>query len=451
MKRDNKQKMIIAVALILVLSVGIGFATFSTSLRIKSGLNIDAGTSAIDPTTFSVVFSSDKNTLSTNAIVPTKSDDIMIATKGEIDNSLTYPTLKNIGATFTKSGQSVTYKLYSLNNGEHNAYLTSIVFNSLNSGSFIECTAGDGATQSVVDQACRGINVSVQITNTDSVTTTATSTMLGIEDHTLDMGESEVVLITFSYNSSVTLDGPFDISVGNIYLTYGNQMTSDMPELSGDEICASVDTNKSGSTIIGTEYKCAVNDATSYNFYVLSTSGDNVSLLMKQNLVDDVFFSTENSVGPYESYYSYVSGVPYAVQQVQKLTRSWTKIPVLNETYTDLGNVYIVTLTGRARLPKVSELTTSSVCSLRQTINYRNEPAYYGCPTWALGDYWTMDMNSSAGAWAMNTKYNTLDDFMLSRDNSQEDYLEFSCFYPHCFDMKSGIRPVITVDKSALG
>lgn len=454
MKRDNKQKLVIAVTLLLVLGIGIGFATFSKSLKIKSGLSVDAETN-IDPTTFSIVFSSNEDTLETNAIVPIKSENAITATNGQIDNTNnTSPTLKNIGATFTASGQSVTYKLYSLNNGEHNAFLTGIVFEQLESGKFIECES-TGASESLVSQACSGISVSVQVGGN----LTTSSTKLGIEDHSLNVGQSEAVVITFSYNSNIIVDGSFDVTVGNIYLTYQNQMTSEMPELAAGKICAAVNSSNSGSIAIGTLYNCAVNSNEAYKFYVLDTNGDNVSLIMNQNLGGDVPFSTyvdySLTYAIPETWYSLEHNAkPYAVAQVERLTSDWTNIDRLNETYSDHGSRYTTTLTGYARLAKFTEMT--KVCpNLQQGMDrYEFVPSthYDGCSSWLFNNlnnshgYWTMDSSDIHAVWAISKRYETLDDFRLAK--CYEDYNSDAC--PEGLEYY-GIRPVITINKSKLG
>lgn len=232
-------------------------------------------------------------------------------------------------------------------------------------------------------------------------------------------------------------------------------------EIAIKTICYAKNENESGSTTIGTEYNCRVNSNESYDFYVLSKDRDKINLIMKQNLIDNVFFATENSISSYESWYQYIKEVPNAIVQLQNLTTDWNYVPSLNESYT---SIYTVNLKGKARLPKVSELTTSFTCKYKQNCSESNcknydeneeylgatSPYYYGCPSWLLGNYWTMDMNTYDAVWAMNTKYNTLDDFYLSRENGGEDYIIEESYYPHDFDMTSGIRPVITVNESSL-
>jgi len=457
MRTNFKQKVLVSVALISVLGISIGFAAFSSSLRIKTKLGVTP-----DSSTFGVVFSSNSSKEETNDISPQVSGDNssnIVATDATINNSSVYPTVGDIHATFTAPGQSVSYTFYALNKGKYDAYLTSVVLNPLDSGSFIECTPGVGTDATKVALACKDISVQIQV-GSESFT----STKLGIENHLLLQDKSETVTITFSYSgtTSTLVDGPFDISVGNIYLTYGTQMTGEMPEFNDTYICEATDNSKAGSTVIGTKYSCLVNSNNSYNFYVLSTSGDNVSLIMETNLEDNVEFSTTL----YENYsvetLYMISGVPNAVSRVMSLTSNWINIPSLNESYTDISGSYTVNLNGRARLPKYSELTSSSVCAYQKAVGEPSysggaeptNPAWYGCPNWSLGNYWTMDTTNSYGAWAMNTEYNTLDDFALrvEYDSCMDSVNDHGTYTEWCSPVDNfGIRPVITVDKSMLG
>ena len=413
---DRKKKLIIMIALIAVVGVSIGFAAFSSSLLIKSSLSVDP-----DSSTFSVVFSSSSTALETNAITPTVNPTTLTASSATINNSGKYPTIENLEATFTEPGDSVSYTFYARNTGKYDAYLTSIVFQDLTSGVFKECIPGEGTDKTLVASACNSISATVTVGSES-----ATSTTLGIADHELLQGNSETVTITLSYASNGTrADGPFEVNFGNIYLTYGTQETSEMPVLPGATIC----TGGSGSTALGTKYTCKVNSSESYDFYVLSTEGNNVNLLMSENLEDDVVFIDESNITEVESLdgtYSYeYTGTPYAITYTETLTKNWTK------------------LSQSARLPKFAELANDYVCEVEveKDWNVNHSLGYYyeGCPEWSKGDYWTSTTEGLSGAWAMNTEFNTLDSFRVFVDSSGDIYKK-----------TFGIRPVITVSTSDL-
>ena len=87
---------------------------------------------------------------------------------------------KNISASFTAPGQSVTYSLYVYNAGQLQAQLTGITFNNATHATGTEtykhCSASDvsspntPATDSLVASACEGISISVSIGTAEDVT-----------------------------------------------------------------------------------------------------------------------------------------------------------------------------------------------------------------------------------------------------------------------------------------
>ena len=222
-------------------------------------------------------------------------------------------------------------------------------------------------------------------------------------------------------------------------------------------ICKAVDSDKAGSTEIGTEYICKVNSSQIYDFYVLSTEGNNVNLLMSENITDQTYYFADNSNFELdvvtEGFYTIANSKPYVVTLVEDLTSSWENIQNLNNySYTidaDAVDVFgefgTVTLTGKARLATFEELV--EVCETKVEKNYcvncdesYKEYYYESCKSWAMGDYWTMTAVHVEGVWAMNTEYNTLDSFKYY----QGAWDSINLFY------KSGIRPVITVSTSDL-
>ena len=226
MARDRNKRLIIAIALIAVVSVTIGFAAVSSSLLIKTSLSVD-------PTSenFSVVFSTSATKAVEGTVEPTVVPDTLEADDATITNDGTFPTINGINVVFTKPGQSVTYSFYALNNGKYDAYLTSIVLQSLTSGSFKECIAGEGATTESVNNACNSIEVRVSVGDLE-VNQTTTGISTDSSKHILKIGASEAVTITIEYKEEGSIaDGPVEVNFGGIYLTYGTQMTDEEPTL----------------------------------------------------------------------------------------------------------------------------------------------------------------------------------------------------------------------------
>lgn len=125
-----------------------------------------------------------------------------------------------MGARFTKPNQSVSYKFYVHNLGEYDAYWRGVSYTSLSNGSYKMCSAsGTGsatATDSLVQDACEGIRVSISIGGT--------SYELGSTDisgHILQMGKIEEVIFKIEYMAeAVRADGPFNISFSDFKFDY---------------------------------------------------------------------------------------------------------------------------------------------------------------------------------------------------------------------------------------
>ena len=217
----KKQIMTLSILLVVILVISVGFAAFSSTLRINSEAAVNP-----DSSTFDVKFSSSSTALETNDIKAVATGDASGA-DAVIDNA-SNPTITNLTANFTKPGETVTYNFYVRNVGKYLAHLTSIVFdNAIGALGNKECTALGQTSNELVQAACSGISVKVEV---DGVT--ATKTELGIKGSTLGVNESKEVKVTISYDLSATrADGPFSIEFGSIYLTYGTVETNEMPKL----------------------------------------------------------------------------------------------------------------------------------------------------------------------------------------------------------------------------
>ena len=207
---DNKTyKIISIVALILgVVGVTLGYAAFSSTLKIESSAEVVPNGS-----NFNVDFSSSSSNVVEDDITPQLSANVsgFTATDAEINNT-SDPVISNLHATFTEPGQSVTYTFYAYNAGQYLAYLNSIIFTGNKT-----CTARTNTNQGLVDTACTGISLSVAVTGINATTTSLTS----ISNHTLAIGAADTITVVISYASNAgRADGDFDVTFPDITLTY---------------------------------------------------------------------------------------------------------------------------------------------------------------------------------------------------------------------------------------
>ncbi|MBQ3511148.1 MAG: hypothetical protein IJA30_02490 [Bacilli bacterium] len=205
MEKQRQIKILSIIALVLAISaMSLGFAAFSTSLKLSSSAMVTP-----DDATFSVKFSTNKDELIVDDVVPSEISSGLTASNGVIDNSAA-PTLKNLSVEFTVPGQYVEYTFYARNEGEYTAYLNNVYFDGQK-----KCSAGEGVDQSSVDSACSSINLLVYVNGEEYNETTP------ISGHTLAKGAGDEVKIRISYDEggSVITD-PFNIKFGNIAMIY---------------------------------------------------------------------------------------------------------------------------------------------------------------------------------------------------------------------------------------
>ena len=212
---ERSSRVIAVVALcVAVVGLTLGFAAFSNSLTISSSASVTP-----DASTFNVDFSSSNDSVVAGKVSPVTNPDTVVGTEATIDNT-NAPTISNLSATFTKPGDSVTYTFYARNAGEYEAFLKSINFNNVASGSTTKkCTAGEGTTEALVQAACKSITLSVKVGSESAVT----GTTADISGHSLAKNSSETIVVKIEYTAGGALaDGDFTVEFGDVSLTYSS-------------------------------------------------------------------------------------------------------------------------------------------------------------------------------------------------------------------------------------
>ena len=210
----------IAALIIAIIGLSIGFAAFSNTLTIRSS-------ASVNPTnTMRVVFSKSSSGEVTGAVNSVLPDNSTYGDGATIDNSASQNSvLKDIHAKFTAPNQTVKYNtdLYVVNVGNYQAQLTGVTFKNITGESvFKKCTAvttnkqeSEIATDSLVQQACNGISISVKIGNK-----VATPSDTSLNYQILNVGASLPVEVTITYaNGSAYADGDFEVEFGDIEIS----------------------------------------------------------------------------------------------------------------------------------------------------------------------------------------------------------------------------------------
>ena len=446
--RTRKQQIGIITAMVVgVFALSIGFAAFSSTLNIRSSATVNP-----DASSFAVIFSNDGNNVDATQTVNPSSEtygDSATITNG------TSPVIGGLKAKFTAPGQSVSYSFYAKNTGSFDAYLNYITFlNAENATSNKVCTAQDGTDQTLVDQACAGISISVKVGQDAPVTTS----QAGMTNHMLGKNTNEQVIVTITYaENAMVADGAFEVLFGNISLIYST--VSDYVAEHTGPICTPVEVATtgnvpSGNYTAGDEYMCEVKPGVSYRFFVLNSDADNVNLQMYANINDDGVPVDSDEVenkgytewltrDAYEKaggndWDGYVDNHKFgpitALEYLNKATSTWTNIDDLNETINVLQPwsseiAYTINLTGKARLAQVSELSESP-----WVFDYisQNGPSNIAHIINVSG-YWLMDAGGEPSYGAENIA----------------DGISFGSAYT-AFDTPLGVRPVIKVAKSKM-
>ena len=210
----KRRKIYFVLLLVCICMMSVGFSAFSSELIISSNAIVKPDSSA-----FKVLFSSSGSSFLTNKVNGTVTGDAK-AGSASIANTGDIPTIKDLTATFTGAGQSVSYIFYAYNAGAYDAYLTNIKFNNVDGESSSKvCTAIDSSsvTSSLLEAACNDINVSVDVGTETSVMGSTN----GITGHVLGKGVYEEIVVTISYADNSNLaDGDFKVEFGDIGLTY---------------------------------------------------------------------------------------------------------------------------------------------------------------------------------------------------------------------------------------
>jgi hypothetical protein len=204
-KSRKAKKSILIILLLVVVGLSIGFAAFVSELTISSSATVVG-----DKNTFKVVFSESQTEVTGNTAT-VKGTAGASGTGG----TFTGTALTGLTAEFTAPGQTVTWEVYAVNDGEFDAYLKDVIIGG------ITCTAKSGTTQSYVDEAAKGISIKVSVRGEEY-----TASKADIINHELTKdsgergpGEKIIVTLTYAANSAIA-DGDFDVKIGDIKLNY---------------------------------------------------------------------------------------------------------------------------------------------------------------------------------------------------------------------------------------
>ena len=238
MEKNNGGKIIAVIALVVaVAGLSLGFAAFSTSLKIDTAANVTTGTS-----NWNIGFSTDGTNIADVTTASTVNAN-ETGNPGVIDVTK-YTIGQNTNATLsTTTGSSVSYDLSILNKGTLDARLESVNFDDV----AVTCTNATGSSTQIEGVAGAGTTStggnSTTISNADCAKmfgvslsiggTTYSSTPASIASSTIAAGGSAPVVLTVSYKDTAdaravaaTLDGDIVVTLGSISVGYTSTTAS---------------------------------------------------------------------------------------------------------------------------------------------------------------------------------------------------------------------------------
>ncbi|MBR6690261.1 MAG: hypothetical protein IKL65_02910, partial [Bacilli bacterium] len=351
-----------------------------------------------------------------------------------IDNS-SNPTISGLNAKFTAPNQSVTYTFYARNTGEFLAYLNYITFTNVEgTNSNKVCTASDGTSQALVDQACNGISMSVKVGTLEAVSTSQSS----IQNHTLATNTSEVVTVTISYAENAALaDGAFNVSFGDVSLIYSSINDYVAPETPEETtpVCTLTDNDSDGVASLSDVVTCGTE-----NFYVMDNKNNEVTMLSMYNLNvgDNVYpdapigIQNENVFGWKEGYEQYGS-VGFST------TLYWDSSSYSKFVFGESSDIIYPYVTSYERYLKETVKVTSAIATLvsyeqLEDLNCTGSTCSNE-PSWVYStSYWTGSADNSNLVWRV------LSFGMLGGASPNDNS-----------DAGMGVRPVVTISTSEIG
>ena len=214
-KKMGSKLFVVVILLIIVVGISIGFATYSTSLNIKS-----EATYLANPNNFRIDFSSSNVSVRTDPINPVVTPDYIQANRAIISNTMGAKTISGLGANFTAPGQKVEYVFYIANSGELEAYLKNIYFKNVEGMESTKvCEAKPGTNLSLVNEACQDIVLKVKIGN-DFETNRSLNNIL---NYSISKGMFEKVTVSLEYiTNGRRTDGDFKVIFGDVALDFSS-------------------------------------------------------------------------------------------------------------------------------------------------------------------------------------------------------------------------------------
>lgn len=201
MRTYRRTQIVTIVALIIaVVTLGVGFAAFSATLNISSSASVSPSSDS-----FSVGFNATSDGIMGQEQSISPVFGVGAAQGSTVNFRAGDKSLSDLRVYFSEPNQMIQYDLWITNNGELDAYINKFVFNETP-----VCIAETGASDDLVQDACEGIELVVQLKGMSINSGDNINCVLG-------KGSSVDISIQIRYKEgSAYADGPFSVDFGNI-------------------------------------------------------------------------------------------------------------------------------------------------------------------------------------------------------------------------------------------
>lgn len=234
-----------------------------------------------------------------------------------------------------------------------------------------------------------------------------------------------------------------------------------------------------GNFSIGDEYIINVDGINSFHFFVLSTDGDYVNLIMNRNILESGEVAIEANQGqvPWISVLDYATyntdettceydacndeGPVTAIKFLHNATSNWSNIPNINIEHADAGLSYgeIKTINSKTTITRLDgTITGVEFTDLKARLPFASELEFNNCVNGTICNSWlteylkpsnyytsTKTLSGVYGYWTMDSKKSKPKSAIVFHYNGRTAYNDSSALSATTL---YGVRPVITLTRS---
>lgn len=225
MEKNRSSKIVALIALVIaVVGITLGFAAFSNTLTISSSASVKPNADEFKLMIYGLTDSSELSNIvsgqspdfskwSTTSIMPADYSNGVEASDAIVNN--TDFTISNIAVDFVEPATYAKYIFAIKNEGEYDAYMDFSSYGTSVIGK--TCTAGEGTTQTLVDEACEEMFLGGELFDSSFQSINITGS------YKIAVGDYLYIRLDVRYigsDSTARADGPFSVKFDDIKVDF---------------------------------------------------------------------------------------------------------------------------------------------------------------------------------------------------------------------------------------